>query len=156
MKTRSGFVSNSSSTSYIVAILKPKDKCPTCGICISDLLDVIGNFSRDDDDLVIDGQEELQFRINEIQGEIESYTEDIENPLLQTPSYGNRTAEEWRKDLIKWRDISKQRLEEFKGYIEKYDNISSIRISNHVQGLHSLLSVLETYGVIKILEKDDL
>ena len=48
MKTRIGFVSNSSSSSFILAI-GDKEKCPHCGRSDVDIIDMIENSRYDDD-----------------------------------------------------------------------------------------------------------
>ena len=52
MKAREGFVSNSSSTSFIVAVKDEPEKCPRCGRGDPDILDLIesrSNYSCDNE-----------------------------------------------------------------------------------------------------------
>jgi len=48
MKIRTGFISNSSSTSFVVAFKKP-EKCPHCGRGDSNFIDTFVTCSKDDD-----------------------------------------------------------------------------------------------------------
>jgi hypothetical protein len=48
MKTRNGFVSNSSSSSFIVAVKQHSDACPTCGRRDPDFLDMVEHMGNSD------------------------------------------------------------------------------------------------------------
>ena len=50
MKAREGFVSNSSSTSFIVAVRKDINACPHCGRKDPDILELIEQMSYTNDD----------------------------------------------------------------------------------------------------------
>lgn len=152
MKTRNGFVSNSSSSSYIVAILQPCGGCPTCGISISDLLDTIDNLSENDGEFGID--ESLRERIEEVRDEARSYDEAIENPNLVLPQWFKGNVEDYRNSLKGYKRNEEKRAEELEGYLRDYDSVRAVTISYHSPGLYHLLTALEKCGVIKILEGD--
>ena len=50
MKTRTGFVSNSSSSSFIVAVKRHAEKCPTCGRGNTNFLDEVEGANHINDD----------------------------------------------------------------------------------------------------------
>ena len=50
MKTRNGFISNSSSTSYIIVLNKEINKCPHCGRSDPNLLETISASTSYDED----------------------------------------------------------------------------------------------------------
>jgi len=54
MKIRNGFVSNSSSSSFIVAIKKNANECPCCGRSDPNILDAIRNGERSFSDTCIE------------------------------------------------------------------------------------------------------
>lgn len=78
MKTRNGFVSNSSSSSFIIEVLRPTETCSHCGIKELDIVDLIKKHSShrnpwpDDTHVSPLSKEEL---IEELEEEKECYEE---------------------------------------------------------------------------------
>lgn len=61
MKIREGFISNSSSSSFIIAYNKEQNKCPHCGRCDVDILKMIKECTDNDGDteVRVEGKEEV-------------------------------------------------------------------------------------------------
>jgi len=55
MKNRNGFVSNSSSSSFVIAIKKDGETCPRCGRSDPDILDAINQREKYSDETCVDG-----------------------------------------------------------------------------------------------------
>ena len=113
MKTRNGFVSNSSSSSFIIALKKNNAPCPHCGRKDPDFLDMVENSSiYNEDDNRIDTRETE---------ETLKYIEDNEKGWVE--------AEEYKK--------IEDGLSKYKN--NKEWNIINITLSNHDTTLRGTL-----------------
>jgi hypothetical protein len=117
MKIKFGFISNSSSTSYVVAInKKDEEPCPHCGqkkLSI-DIIDLITNFENinDDNDVKARGNDEIINYINKNWGpnylienkgileELFKYDEGDWQTYMISLSYHNETLNKLLKDMI--------------------------------------------------------
>lgn len=91
MKTRIGFISNSSSTSYLIAFQNENQPCPTCGYCPPNIIDVITEDYLSDDSSVlnqnIDTINEQKSIIDDINKELQVFQNRDPNSL----AYPNNT-----------------------------------------------------------------
>ena len=125
MKTRNGFVSNSSSSIVIIAFTKSK-KCPTCGRSDPDFLDLLerGDYSEDNRVAAI-GMQDI----------IEEKTEWVVS----------ERKENIRKEMEKL----------LKPYNKKKYTLAAIEISYHDGTLKKIFDDMIKNGTAIVLEKDD-
>lgn len=83
MKIRTGFVSNSSSSSYVIAYTKP-DVCPHCGRSDVDIIKLIENSNNNDDTYVsTKGYKEV---LNDLKSWFLEEEDDIKKEMKQLKS----------------------------------------------------------------------
>ena len=95
MKIRSGFVSNSSSSSFIVALKNKKDICPHCGRSDPDFFDYLDSIknSRDDDTfLICEG--------DYVMGKIAMDNISIEKPKMDLLNEYIKDRSSWRVGIV--------------------------------------------------------
>ena len=116
MKTRSGFVSNSSSSSFIIAYKKAdKTPCPTCGRCdLENFVDTIERSSVNNDDNSVNEKG------------LADVTHSLEEQL------------EWREDPTSIAEI-KLVKKEIKRLVKEGWEVANISISYHDETLNNLL-----------------
>jgi 4-hydroxy-3-methylbut-2-en-1-yl diphosphate synthase IspG/GcpE len=131
MKIRNKLVSNSSSSSYVIAIKKDVTKCPTCGYSEFDLLRMIDESRDIDTELLSAGdevKEDIKLSIQELKkSEPNYYSEDIEG-------YENILKELEKIDL------------------EIY-NIAQVEISNH-DSINTIFEEMQENNKIKVLHQE--
>lgn len=111
MKTRNGFVSNSSSTSYIIAIQKVLSDCPHCKRHDIDLINYLQNSNESDNAVHETNAKELVSNIarddwreneekNKVIKKIQSY-DDTWNIIHIDISYHDETAQHTLDNLVR-------------------------------------------------------
>ena len=116
MKTRSGFVSNSSSSSFIIAYKKAdKTPCPTCGRCdLENFVDTIERSSVNNDD------------------------NSVNETGLDDVTYSLEEQLRWREDPTSIVEI-KLVKKEIKRLVKEGWEVANISISYHDEILNNLL-----------------
>ena len=116
MKTRSGFVSNSSSSSFIIAYKKAdKTPCPTCGRCdLENFVDTIERSSVNNDD------------------------NSVNETGLDDVTYSLEEQLRWREDPTSIAEI-KLVKKEIKRLVKEGWEVANISISYHDETLNNLL-----------------
>ena len=134
MKTRFGFVSNSSSSSYVVAVFK-KDKCPHCGRTDPNFLDIVE---------AIGARSSGESECTQLH---ERGTKEIERYLVE-----GLKMDEWRlpEEITEWEDVLVvSKKAEKKGY-----EVARIEISYHDNASIEMMNLLEATGAVKVLWSD--
>jgi hypothetical protein len=125
MKIRKGFVSNSSSSSYIIKILDEPKSCPRCGrggIDLMKLLRNCGSYNFLDSKIDYDNKEqilkEIRYEIQRIEKNIKKYAalESNEIPEEQARNGSTCTA----SDILEWD------YENLEHHRDRYDIISAV------------------------------
>lgn len=153
MKTRIGFVSNSSSSSYIVAYKKTA-ACPTCGLTAPDIVDLVRKseaWSFGDNRVY---WTDPTARINEIEQEIESYSQDIESLKKRDPK--EKVSSYWTVEQnLKSCEEEVARLSKLRQLLRDHhlngDNVVCVSISHH-DSLNDTIRELTKNGQLFILE----
>lgn len=128
MKMRNGFVSNSSSSSFLIAIHKPYDCCPECGKQNVEFLDLIAKHDYDATDTEINGigAEHILYKL------------------------GRAIREGWESN-----NYYRNKIEEVSQYKGDRDwLVADISISYHDEKLNELFNTLVKEGKIKLIGKD--
>jgi len=123
MKQRNGFVSNSSSSSFVIAIKKDGEACPHCGRSDPSILDAINQQENYSDETCVDGMG------------IDAVLEFAD----QLSEYGENTeTERIKKEVAK--------------YDDEWE-LAIISISYHDPLIKIMLQNAEKAGTIKVLSK---
>ena len=159
MKTRFGFVSNSSSSSFIIGILDEHvvdDVCPTCGTHTSDLRSAIDKAQKYDYNNEIEW-EGLDNYIDLLNENIISLQNNINN---QRGRSSEEIVSEWSRGYTVGEYISdlNQEIEELQGRIKlaeewrnTYKSVIGIGVSNHDNVLMDTIRSLVKLNKIVLL-----
>ena len=158
MKIRNGFVSNSSSSSFIIAF-NPKDQCPYCGRSSPNIVDLINqntNCRCYSDDTQINWTDPQEY-LEEIDKDIGYAKQDIlsvkdrkDNDVIQT--YGSKyTAGELRRERNSdIEGLTKQKTK-IQNAINEGKQLVSIRISYHDEIVNNLFKEQVASGEVEVV-----
>jgi len=127
MKTRTGFVSNSSSTSFIIGLGHPAEPCPHCGRGGDDLVRILESHNHYETELEWSDPSE---RLEELDREIREYTD-----------------KGWEDDTEYLEDEKKLIVEARK----KFPQVIGVSVSYHDEFLSHMLEEMGKAGDITIL-----
>jgi hypothetical protein len=131
MKTRKGFVSNSSSTSFVIALKNDNKPCPHCGRSDPNFLSIVENLGN----IVHDDYETTKLRGRGTDSFAEALNE----------RYGG-----WKDERDNWDTIASRAREfESKGWETAY-----IEISYHDESTRDIMSGLSSRGDLKVIWDD--
>jgi hypothetical protein len=155
MKTRHGFVSNSSSSSFIVAI-NQQNACPHCGRRDVNLIDILKNQSCENDDTRYIGDK--TYILEQLNSELHNEQKDLKSLLKRNPNE-KACNSNWATDTVAKRieycrnDI--QYYENLIRNIQTYKEVHEIKISYHDSMLNDMLKESVRTGSIIILNKNE-
>jgi hypothetical protein len=136
MKIRNGFVSNSSSSSFIIAFKKNANKCPTCGHMTVDIATYLTSRNGDDDNSIYSlGCQEV--------------IDDVNSNFIDNIKY-SRVSE--AKQLVDERDSILEKIEKFQK--QGYD-FAHIGISYHDTWLNEEFGRLCSTGEIQVIQDNN-
>lgn len=163
MKIRQGFVSNSSSSSFILEIMTDTEACPTCGRKDANFVDLVergGNWCSDDTHMSKYDKEEvlqeIEEEICEIQNRLMDARRDDPHRITYRSHWGGEEHVTRVKDNIErdeaelktWEDL-RARVEPAKGQVIK------CYISYH-DTLNKIVQSMVDAGTMKILDSENL
>jgi hypothetical protein len=164
MKIRNGFVSNSSSSSFIVA-LSESEPCRYCGRHDTNILDLIESASAyNDDNRVIwtdptEFLEELQQEVYNNQLDLEKWVDkDHDEDVTYTYNGGKYYTykvgklRKWAQDII---DRNTQLINDIQNKISEGKKIVSFLISYHDSTLNNLVQTQIHTGTIEVIEGEN-
>lgn len=151
MKIRSAFISNSSSTSFVIAL--KEDKCPTCGYSNSllvNFLSIESRYSSDFHSYISQDYEELLEELSRYLVELEEYRHDILSHTLDEV-VGDGWNTTWRERLVAIEKDIKETIElqkKIKDYHNNQYEVYEVNISNHNPDLLDLIRSNESIIIL--------
>ena len=162
MKIRNSFVSNSSSTSFIIC-LKPKESCPHCGRSSPNIIDMIeGRTSYGCDDTQVEWNDpqdylnELQRDIEDQQQELELYKHHSDDEIITMPLSRTRSSvQQLRHGINDEIDYLTKRKTAVQDAIDAGKKPICISISYHDELLNNLLHEQIATGEVEVINSDE-
>jgi len=139
MKIRQGFVSNSSSSSFLIAQLKKPKKCPTCGRCDPDIEELFDRGSSYDTSINYRGVERLLEEKKVGLKNEKDTLRDLERGYI-AKSRWYKTKEDQICSLKQEIKILEDDIEMLKEWDEKYDNILYVTVGDHDTYVNEVLN----------------
>ena len=129
MKIRSGFVSNSSSSSFIVAFKQKNDICPCCGRQDFNIIDLIKNSYDEDNNVKHDNSESV---INSINRELD----DLKNK--KSSFFSDIEVQEQITLCL-------EQIDKIQNYVKEGYEVIEISLSDHDETLRTILGNEKIY-----------
>jgi hypothetical protein len=148
MKVRSGFVSNSSSSSFVIAFDESKlGPCPHCGRKDLSILDLIKNSSNDDNQVVWD---DAYQRVQDLKEQIVDLRTEISKWGSKFITVGNK-IESLKQSVIEY----EQEIALIEGAVKRFLTVAEVEISYHDDYILQELNSLQKAGKLEVLSKND-
>jgi hypothetical protein len=162
MKIRQGFVSNSSSSSFIIELLEENQVCSHCGRKDPDLVDMIerGNgWCSDDTHMSMYDKEEvlkwIEEEICDLQGQVMELSRDDPNRELHRSNWGGEDHVTYVKDRLEDTQTSLKAWEDLRSRVEPATGkVVKFYMSYHDE-LRKVLDGMVAAGSVKILDSEN-
>ena len=170
MKIRYGFVSNSSSTSFVLAIKQNKNACPCCGRSDPDLLDLIQNRAAygGETEVLDNTFEEVLATLQKSLDEYKKMKSDFalmygeDKERFYTPPYYTYENDDNKVkvgDTLDYYDEIIKLTEEFILKVKKYDDpaikVARVSIAQTDSNIENILHEMVKNGSVTIIEEID-
>jgi hypothetical protein len=152
MKIRHNFVSNSSSTSFIIGYNPSKYvKCPTCGHRPLDIIELVET-DKDNDTKIFASSEygDINESINNLKQNIKTSKQQRTIPyrLRKSKYYSNERLDE---EI----NILEQSLEQIVSFTKKWERVILVDISNHTTTILDEMNDQKSLGFLDYQEMND-
>lgn len=147
MKLRNGFVSNSSSSSFVIAALK-KDACPGCGISFDMILKLV----EDTEGCWLSSppfDDELEDLAEDVKANEEDIARGVREEGYEMRQYAS--DEEFIRVSEDCKQVALDRIKKIEGWLSDYD-VYRVNVAHCDHTLPAMLELLERLGTIKVLE----
>jgi len=161
MKIRHGFVSNSSSSSFIIMVGGDAEKCPRCGHKPESIVDALKNMSGSyshDDSLIEHIEEYIRYNLDYERNSAASYLEKLKMRDPNEQAYPNLYSNHTVADTIR---SCEEEVAELEAKIAKYRQLEAegkevyrLQVSYHDGLIKHILDDNIAAGIVTILEGD--
>jgi hypothetical protein len=161
MKIRSGFVSNSSSSSFVISVIGEANKCPTCGHHPQTVVDFFkqGHTCSYGDESYLEEIDEYLDELDYERNACASHIAELEKRDPNEPTYPEYRDSSKVKETLQWRH---EELQELEDRIAKFNQLTSqgkkvyrLRLEYHDGLARRILDENIATGLVEVIEGEN-